>query len=118
MSGKKRPKLHNDAAATLWRRRVRILVLLYWAPYRRNKMILCSFAIVDQALASFTYVHPMPIQVLPQALVVLRQPTELELGHGLLLWTGAHDVYGMRVLRVCVIYTDVLGILEAFTRML
>ena len=42
-------------------------------------------------LARFTDPYPWPRQVVPESLVVLCESSELELGHGLLRWTTAHD---------------------------
>lgn len=52
-------------------------------------MILRRLTIPNQTRARLAHTYTRPRQVLPQALVMLQKPAELELGHGLLR-TGRH----------------------------
>ena len=49
----------------------------------------------DAPGASFAHSYSWPCQILPQTLVVFRQSPELELGHGLFVWTGIHLVVNL-----------------------
>ena len=44
----------------------------------------------DSPGTGFRDSYPWPCEVLPEPLIVLREATELELGHRLLVWTGVH----------------------------
>jgi len=71
--------LHDDAIASLRRRCVWVLSLAHRSPYRRDQMVLCGFAVSDKAVCGFAHSDAWSCEVVPEPLVVLCEPTELEL---------------------------------------
>jgi len=69
---------------------IRILVSRYGAPYRWHEGVFCRLAVPNQARRGLADPYPRARQVLAQPLVVLGEPPELELGHGLFVRTGVH----------------------------
>lgn len=76
--------LHDDAAAAGLLRCVGVLTLRNRAPDRGGHVVSRAVAVGNDTLSSGADGDALPIQILAEAVVKLRQAAKLQVGHGLL----------------------------------